>query len=198
MLTPQFLPVTGEKVPLASLAPNKVNAITIQVLNSSGVATEKYQYMDWAGPDYDQTAWADLDGNIASDVSFEPGQGLWVSASGATDTLTSAGEVGSKDIAVALQYGFTPTGNPFPVRVALQDITCSAVNSVTIQLLNESGVAVGKYQYMDWAGPDYDQTAWADLDGNIPSPEVYIEPGQGLWVQGSSSTDVITFPAPEL
>ena len=101
------------------------------------------------------------------------------------------------DIAITLKNGFTPAGNPFPIRVALQDLVVNNVNTVTIQLLSSSGVALESYQYMDWAGPNYDQTAWADLNGTI-AEGIYIEPGQGLWIQGSSTSDIITFPAPEL
>ena len=197
MATSQFLPVTGTGISLESIVPNRVNAVTIQLLSSAGVMVQSYQYMDWAGPDYDQTAWADLDGNIAENVVFAPGQGLWIQAAESTDAITTAGAVGFDDVTVSLRAGFTAVGNPFPVAIPLQDIVASQVNTTTIQLLSPAGVMLESYQYMDWAGPDYNQTAWADLDGNI-AEDVVIQPGQGLWIQAASTEDSITFPAPEL
>ena len=197
MATPQFINVGGGEMPLESIVPNTVNDVVIQTLTAGGKTVDSYQYIDWAGPDYDQTAWADGDGNIVSNVKFAPGQGLWIQGKDASNQIQTAGEVGTNDITIQLRFGFTAVGNPFPVAVSLQDIVANNVNTIVIQTLTAGGKTVDSYQYIDWAGPDYDQTAWADGDGNIVS-DVEFAPGQGLWVQGASDSDAITFPAPEL
>ena len=78
MVTPQFTDIEKPEIALESLVPNDVNTVNVQTLSSGGKALATYYYIDWAGPDYDQTAWADGDGNIIENVTFGPGQGLWI------------------------------------------------------------------------------------------------------------------------
>ncbi len=55
--------------------------VYIQVLNESGKASKTYTYINDGGDDEDQIGWADGAGNILSDITFEPGEGLWVHGS---------------------------------------------------------------------------------------------------------------------
>ena len=73
----------------------------------------------------------------------------------------------------------------------------STSDNVSIQTLDSFGNAVDTYIWCDWAGDESDQKAWSDGSGAIIEG-VTFEPGQGLWVQGSSDRQSITIPAPAL
>ena len=67
---------------------------------------------------------------------------------------------------------------------------------VNIQVLNAYGVTVNQYLWIDWSADD-DIVGWCDGNFELVSG-VTFEPGQGLWVQGTSSNAYLRFPAPEL
>ena len=69
-----------------------------------------------------------------------------------------------------------------------------ASDNVQIQTLDSHGYTVDTYDWNDWAN---DEACWVDGDWN-PVEGVTIQPGQGLWVMGSSSAQSIRFPAPTL
>ena len=71
-------------------------------------------------------------------------------------------------------------------------------DNVYIHILNAAGISVAGYAWIDWAGDDSDQEAWVDEDTFEIIEGVSFEPGQCLWVYGSSSEQSIRFPAPEL
>ena len=70
--------------------------------------------------------------------------------------------------------------------------------NVVIQTLTPYCYTASAYMWIDYAGDDGDQAAWVDPDTYEIVEGVSFEPGQGLWVQGSSASQSITFPAPEL
>ena len=204
MTTPQFVNIgSNESFPLQSIIPtgdNLSDNVFLQTLDAYGRTVDSYNWIDWAGPDSDQEAWADDDGNIIEDVTFEPGQGLWIYGVSADQSIQTAGKVGTSDVTVTLLAGAVGAGNPFPVAINLQDILPEGEDlsdNVFIQTLDAYGRTVDSYNWIDWAGPDSDQEAWADDDGNIIE-DVTFEPGQGLWIYGTSTSQSIRFPAPEL
>ena len=92
---------------------------------------------------------------------------------------------------------FTATGNPFPVAVNLQDIVAlgdDTSDNVFIQTLDPAGYTLDTYSWNDWAT---DTPCWVD-DNYEKVDGIIFNPGQGLWIQGSSTAQYITFPAPEL
>ena len=74
--------------------------------------------------------------------------------------------------------------------IPLQSIIATgddASDNVQIQTLDAFGYTVDAYDWNDWAN---DSACWVDGDWN-PIEGVYIAPGQGLWVMGSSKTQGI-------
>jgi len=206
IVSPQFLNVgaTGN-LPLEALVPtgdNLSDNVFIQQLDAFGRTVVEYGWVDWAGDSGDQEAWIDTDTfEIAEDVSFTPGQGLWVMGSATSQGIQSAGKVGTSDVSVTLCNGGITTGNPFPVTLDLQDIVPEGENlsdNVFIQTLDAFGRTVIEYGWVDWAGDSGDQEAWIDTDTFEIASDVSFTPGQGLWVMGSSTEQSIRFPAPEL
>ena len=204
MTTAQFINI-GATTDLAitSILPvgdDTYNKVEIQTLDRSGRTVDSYVWTDEGGEDYDQVGWVDGDNNIVTDVTFSPGQGLWVYGSSSGQGIQTAGQVGSSDVVVKLCVGATGTGNPFPVAVKIADILPEGddtYNHVEIQTLDRSGRTVDSYVWTDEGGEDYDETGWVDGDNNIVT-DVTFAPGQGLWVYGSSATQTLRFPAPEL
>ena len=99
-----------------------------------------------------------------------------------------------------MKLGGTLAGNPFPVKVTLGDLLPSGedtYNNVAVQTLDEAGYTVDSYAWTDAGGEGWDTIGWVDDENNIVT-NVEIAPGQGLWIQGSSTAQYITFPAPEL
>lgn len=84
--------------------------------------------------------------------------------------------------------------------VSLESFTPKGDNvsdNVMIQTLDAYGREVATYQWINWAGDSGDQEAWVDGDYSIVEG-VSFPAGQGLWIQGSSDSQAIRFPAPEL
>ena len=190
-------------MPITSFMPvgdDTYNHVEIQTLDNAGYTVDSYVWTDEGGEDWDQTGWVDGDNNIVTDVTFAPGQGLWVFGSAATQGLQTAGLVGKSDVVVTLRAGASGIGNPFPVAINLSDILPEGedtYNHVEIQTLDNAGYTVDSYVWTDEGGEDWDQTGWVDGDNNIVT-DVTFAPGQGLWVYGSSTAQTLRFPAPEL
>ena len=70
-------------------------------------------------------------------------------------------------------------------------------DNVYLSTLDALGFTVTTYSWVNWAGDNGDQEAWIDDDFAIVEG-VKIAPGAGLWVQGSSGSQGIRIPAPEL
>ena len=200
MVAPQFLNIGSEgAMPLVSLTPTGSDLsdnVAVQTLDAAGYTVDNYMWVDWMG---DDPCWIDGDFNVVDDtVTFAPGQGLWVYGSDSSQGFQSAGKVGTSDVVVTLRNGATGAGNPFPVALALNDILPAGSDlsdNVAVQTLDAAGYTVDNYMWVDWMGDD---PCWIDGDFNIVDDTVTFEPGQGLWVYGTSSDQSIRFPAPTL
>ncbi len=203
MVTPQFAPMTGNTISLDSLVPtgdNLPDNIDIRVLDAAGRTVEgcAYAWNDWV--DENGPCWANGDYEKVTGVSFAPGQGLWVYGKSTTQGLRSCGQVGLADVIVTLRNGGTPTGNPFPVEINLQDIVPEGPNlpdNIDIRVLDAAGRTVEgcAYAWNDWV--DENGPCWANGDYEKVTG-VSFAPGQGLWVYGKSTSQTLRFPAPEL
>ena len=134
-------------------------------------------------------------------VNFTVGQSLWVEADSEVNVFVSAGQVCKADVAVQLQSGATLTGNCTPVALNLQEITCRDDDSdcVFISTLDSVGAIVKTYSWINYGGENGDESCWIDTDTlEKPVKAVTFAPGEGLWVEGDSDENVITFPGVEL
>ena len=176
--------------------------VFIQTLDAYGRTVDSYGWINWAGDNGDVEAWVDDNYEIISDVSFSPGQGLWVMTnSDESQGVQSAGRVGTDDVSVALRFGGTLTGNPYPTSVDLQDIIPTGddtSDNVFIQTLDAYGRTVDSYGWINWAGDNGDQEAWVNDNYEIVTG-VSFDAGAGLWIMTNSDAEQsIRFPAPEL
>ena len=182
------------------------DTVKIQTLNAYGQTVNTYMWVDGADLDTPTTGFCWADPNYTAKttgVAFGPGQGLWVYGSSTSQALQSAGEVNTSDVSVQLRNNATPCGNPFPVSVDLQDILPSGdgiQDVVKIQTLNPYGQTVATYMWVDGADLDTPATGscWADPNYTAKTTGVTFAPGAGIWVYGSSTSQYLTFPAPEL
>ena len=198
MTTPQFINVgSGAVLDLQSIVATGDDAsdnVQIQTLDAYGYTVDTYDWNDWAA---DEPCWVDGDWNPVEGVTIAAGQGLWVIGSASTQGFQTSGKVGSSDVIATLRFGGTGIGNPFPVAIDIQDVLAEGEDTsdnVQIQTLDAYGYTVDTYDWNDWAA---DEPCWVDGDWN-PVENVSIQPGQGLWIIGSSSAQSIRFPAPEL
>ena len=209
MVTAQFLGLNNPSNDIQQLLPqgdDTIDNVQVQLLDEYGRMTVQYNWKD--GGDLDEPVsgycWANEDNEYkVEDVMFGPGQGLWVFGSATEQALQSSGEVNKKDVSVKLRNGGSGFGNPFPVKVDIQDILPTGpdtIDNVQIQILDEYGRMTVQYNWKD--GGDLDEPVagycWANEDNEYKVSGVDIDPGQGLWVFGSSTDQFLTFPAPEL
>lgn len=204
LATPQFLNIGNTtSTPITALIPtgdDTYNNVSIQTLDPAGYTVDSYAWTDAGGESWDQIGWVDDENNIVEDISFEPGQALWVQGASTTKGLQTAGKVGTADVAIRLRFGGTLAGNPFPTSITIGDLLPTGedtYNNVSIQTLDAAGYTVDSYAWTDAGGESWDQVGWVDDENNIVT-NIVIEAGQGLWIQGSSDAQYITFPAPEL
>ena len=202
MLTPQFIQVDGtSSIALEDLKPTGSEIATdgeinIQLLDAYGRTTAMYSWIDWDG---EPTGWCNGDFEVVEGVTFDAGQGLWVGGTSANAAIQSAGKVPTSDAVVQLRNGSTATGNPFPTTVDLQDIVVEGKDIATdgeinIQLLDAYGRTTAMYSWIDWDG---EPTGWCNGDFEVVEG-VTFNAGQGLWVGGTTTTQYLRFPAPEL
>ena len=195
-MTAQFLGVGANAVSLSSLTPVGDDldwTIEIQVLDNGGRTIDDQDYI-WVDGD----GWCTPDGDpITNEIIFSPGQGLCIYGSMDNgQALQSAGKVGTSDVVVALRDGGIAIGNPFPTSVKLSDILPAGDDidwTVEIQVLDNGGSTIDDQDYM-WVDGD----GWCTPDGDPIVEDVTFEPGQGFWVYGSSTSQSLRFPAPEL
>ncbi len=201
MIAPQFLSINGTSVKLNDIKPvgddvNTTGGISIQLLGVTGVPQTSYVWFDMVGFG---TGWHDGSAFVADAVTFEPGQGLWVTGTGTGASLQFSGKVGTSDISVQLKQGAIATGNPFPTSIKLNSIIPTGENvnttgGISIQIVGTTGVPQSSYVWFDMTGFG---TGWHD-GINFVTDAVTFEPGQGLWVTGTSATEqFIYFPAPK-
>ena len=102
-----------------------------------------------------------------------------------------------------LKAGFTMVAPQFlPInetgKIALEDLVpvgddVDTDGGIMIETLTAGGRAADIYMYLDWGDPK----GWCD-DTYTLVEGVTFAPGQGLWVQGTKTTEYLRFPAPEL
>ena len=199
LITPQFASLDGANYDLnkiVAVGEDIVDNVEVQTLNAFGQTVSSYMWVDYLG---ETPCWMDNDSFAeAEGVSLAPGQGLWIFGSSTNQGVQTAGKVGLEDVSVSLISGASAVGNPFPVAVDLQDVVAlgdDIVDNVEIQTLNAFGQTVGSYMWVDYLG---ETPCWMDNDSFEAADGVTVAPGQALWVFGTSTSQSICFPAPEL
>ena len=69
---------------------------------------------------------------------------------------------------------------------------------MVLNVLNEIGAKVASYSWVNWYGESGDESCWVDVETFEKAEGVKFAPGQGLWVEGTSDAQTITFPGVEL
>ncbi len=204
-------------------------SIMIQLLTNNGYTRDTYRWIDnrqdLINQGVPEQFWEDaglmhgwyLNGMTKTDVTFEPGQGLWVTGLSENTKLQINGQVYNADTVVDLTDGAVATGNPFPVPLALQDIavqvdtvkypnaTIAVDGSIMIQLLTNNGYTRDTYRWIDnrqdLINQGVPEQFWEDaglmhgwyLNGMTKS-DISFDPGQGLWVTGTMDGQQLFFP----
>ena len=192
--------------------------MSFKILNNIGISYTVYNWINWyENPDSGETesCWVDDGFEKVIGMKIQAGQGMWVAGSSDSgdQIFTSSGQVGVKDVTVALCNGSVMTGNPTPVALDVQDIICSepCSDNVSFKILNNIGISYTVYNWINWyENPDSGETesCWVD-DGFEKIIGMTIDPGQGMWVAGSADPvdpnnldpevdQLITFPGVEL
>lgn len=216
IVTPQFQNIADENFSLLSFNPGEemYGKISVNQIDQFGTSIHTYTWTASArGEDgqWNQKGWADDEGNLITDpetVKFIPGESVIIS--GDEGGLTAAGQVRKEDVTIQLRNGFTLTGNPFPVAIAVQDILPSSTagiadtyGQVSLNLIDNFGTSIHTYTWTSSArGEDgqWNRKGWADDDGLLIDDDnnIKLQPGEGVQVSGSSPNHYLTFPAPEL
>ena len=175
----------------------------ISTLDSVGAVIKTYGWITYGGKNGDEWCWIDTDTmeKPKKPVYFDPGEGLWVEGDSEDNIFVTKGKVSTSDLLVKLRSGATMTGNFTPVQIELQDITCHEADSdlVFISTLDSVGAVIKTYGWITYGGKNGDEWCWIDTDTmEKPKKPVYFDPGEGLWVEGDSEDNVITFPGVEL
>ena len=92
---------------------------------------------------------------------------------------------------IAPQFLYVGGSEAMPIEALTP--TGSETDGVEIQTLTAAGATDKYYTWNTWF---YSEPCWVDKN-LAPVTGVSFDPGQGLWVQGSSSAQYIRFPAPE-
>ena len=173
-------------------------AVQIQLLNNAGVTTTTYKYYKGGRGTYATDGWYDGTTLITAekDVTFAPGDGLWIYGADGYSFQTS-GEVKLSNVTRNLKTGFTMFSNPFPMDLKLTNITPAgfdkSTGAVQIQLLNNAGVTTTTYKYYKGGRGTYATDGWYDGTTLITAEkDVTFAPGDGLWVYGADGY-TITF-----
>ncbi len=209
----QFVAISGEGMDLCDIIPTGYDkdtydggSISIQSLDANGymVAGSKYYWYD----DEDGTGWFDGSDEevVRGQVTYAPGEAVWIKANSTTEKLQSAGQVADGSIDVALRAGFKLVSNPTPVAVPFNDdnnngkfIAPMGYNaetyeggSISVQKLDKDGymVAGSKFYWYD----DEDGTAWFDGSDEEVEGEV-LNPGEAVWVKANATTEKLNFPS---
>ena len=201
----QFANVAGSGFALVNFKPTGAdvyNNVNINRLNFQGYVTETYTWSDAGGESWDTPdVWVDDANNIITDVTFIPGEAIWVNGASADQGLQSAGEVSKIDLSVQLKSGATLVGNTFPTSVSIADVYPTGneiYNNVNINRLDFQGYVTETYTWSDAGGEGWDTPdVWVDDANNIIT-SVTFAPGEGFWVNAASDSQYLNIPAPEL
>ena len=207
IVTPQFLGLTTQdgQIELQSIkcAEEDSDLVVINTLDPLGLTLKSYVWVTYGGATSDEWCWLDGDTMEKPEqpVYFAAGQALWVEGDSEDNIFQTSGKVSTADLDVTLQSGATMTGNFTPVQIELQDITCREDDSdlVVINTLDPLGLTLKSYVWVTYGGASGDEWCWLDGDTmEKPEEPVYFAAGEGLWVEGDSEENVITFPGVEL
>ena len=209
----QFIPIGAEKIDLCDIIPTgydkdtyRGGSIYVQMLDANGytVAGSKYYWYD----DSDGTAWFDgSDEEVKrGQVTYAPGEAVWVCGNSAAEALQSSGQVANGSIDVVLRAGFKLISNPTPVAIPFNDdnndgkfiaptgydVSTYKGGSIGVQKLDKDGYTVSgsKYYWYD----DSDGTAWFDGSDELVSGAV-LNPGEAIWVNANSTSEKLNFPS---
>ena len=210
-LVPQFAGVASADgsfdLQTITCSDNSSDSVSFSILNNTGLNGDSYLWIDYyENPETGETESCWVDGDTYEKVTgytLKPGEALWVQADSTDQLFQSAGRVNTSDVVVQLRHGSTLTGNPFPVTLDLQDITCSdnCSDSVSFSILNNTGLNGDSYLWIDYyENPETGETesCWVDGDTYEKVNGFNVTPGMGLWVQADHSDQYITFPGVEL
>ncbi|MBQ6341076.1 MAG: hypothetical protein IJI36_18225 [Kiritimatiellae bacterium] len=167
----------------------------------NGSSYDYYYYISDAGENYDETGWADGDGNIVT--ATEPvGSGLWLripEGMAENGKITEAGKVESADtVTLTISQGLTLGSNPYPMSLDMSKVTTvglapglwETMSTDAPCLMIYNGSSYDYYYYISDAGENYDETGWADGDGNLVT--TVASAGEAFWLR-TSSTGTLTF-----
>ena len=208
-LVPQFAGVASADgsfdLQTITCSDNSSDSVSFSVLNNTGLNGDSYLWVNWYDPDEDgetESCWVNDEFEKVTDYTLKPGEALWVQADSTDQLFQSAGRVNTSDVAVQLRSGSTLTGNPFPVTLDLQDITCSdnCSDSVSFSILNNTGLNGDSYLWIDYyENPQTGETESCWVNDEFEKVKDFkVTPGMGLWVQADHSDQYITFPGVEL
>lgn len=161
-----------------------------------------------ADPDYDKKWYSLADDSTPTSESVDAAQGAWYISRAAT-TLTVAGEVSKKNVAVKLQNGYNLVANPFPTGLKFNDpsidwsamgITGTAAQETSDNIQLWKGNKYATYFFYDAsdtedADPDYDKKWYSLEDDSTPTADS-IPAGAGFWLIHRGATTTITLPSP--
>ena len=208
-LVPQFAGVASADgsfdLQTITCSANSSDSVSFSVLNDTGLNGDSYLWIDYyENPETGEleSCWVNDEFEKVTDYTLKPGEALWVQADSTDQLFQSAGRVNTSDVSVQLRFGSTLTGNPFPVTLDLQDITCSenSSDSVSFSILNDTGLNGDSYLWIDYyENPEtgVTESCWVN-DEFEKVKDFKVTPGMGLWVQADHSDQYITFPGVEL
>ena len=194
----QFLPMTQNgKVDLTDVIPvgytgTSEEEVKVQILNEGGMGGTTYSWIDIG----DDKFWIDEEPIEKGQMTFDPGDGLWVQAPNENYKLQSNGEVltAAGGLAVTLRHGKKLVNNVTPVPVDLTDIEVTGYKGaseeeVKVQILNEGGMGGTTYSSIDTG----DEKFWIDEEPIEPGALV-IQPGESMWVQAPNTDYQLIIP----
>ena len=209
----QFVAVGGEGMDLTDIVPTGYNkdsyeggTIYIQSLDFKGKSVPGSSYY-WYDDD-EGTGWFDGSDEavLKGQVTFAPGDAVWIRANSASEKLQSAGEVASTSIDVYLRSGNKLICNPTPAAINWNDdddngkfISVSGYNkasyeggTIYVQQLDFKGKSVPGSSYY-WYDDD-EGTGWFDGSDEFVE-DASLPAGAGIWVKANSTSEKINFPA---
>ena len=188
-----FVEVGGSGFNLTSLQVNVASCygdIYMEMLDSAGYTTDTYYWYKNAG--FRADGWYNDDGDQigedVDDVTFIPGQGLWLTGIDG-ETITTAGKVYQADLSVTLADDSQMLGNPYASPIGLAENIeidiASCYGDIYIEMLDSAGYTTDTYYWYKNAG--FRADGWYNDDGDQIGEDVddvVFPAGQGLWVNG--------------
>ena len=209
------MPVSGGEVDLTDIKVvgydpevGTEDEVYLQSLDYRGrtVAGSMYFWIDVTDGEDVYYGWLNEAGDFveAGDVTFAPGEGLWVHAPSADFSLQYAGAVDMLGAAVTLREGSKLVSNPKPLDVDLTDVNVTGYDTelgtedeVYIQSLDYRGrtVAGSMYFWIDVTDGEDVYYGWLNEEGDfIAEGDKILVAGEAIWVNAPSSDFKIVFP----